>query len=820
MPVLLGAALCAGWLPAAFPSGFAGPEKWAIRLIPLPRELAIQGSVTAAMDNIALIPGVSTGAPMEEARRLMSDFARGLPRDGTAVRIEMRLAAADEALAGLPQPPNRAQAYSILSAETNGILEVRLTAPASAGLLYAARTLHQLVLPRGAIPADGAVEIPAGMITDWPDLEERGFWGPLTADPGFLRWMAEFKLNLGVGMGCRYGVDTNGAAWINYDREIFDLAARNAISPVPYITHFDAQKYTGVYEAYPAAQGVSAAPSPKPVPNLGNPDYRRIYHDWMRKLAAIPGVRKIDAWLSEGRHFDARTLALFPGVPGHVLETRLIKEAGAAARQINPELQLRVMLTQGAFDNYAGILSEIPPDIGVLYYHGTYRSVCPGTYSQTRRKIIIPALERYAAEGGWLGVVPALANLSMDGSWSCPQFVQYRLAEFHAKKLRNVTAFATPNLAVRELSFMALAEWAWNAEGRSAREFAKAWAFRRGFDNPDLAADWVDAIGPVNWDLAAAGVPGPRLDDAANRLARRPLTFPELFQGFRDLQHADANLRLGGQSRGLADAIGDQAIIAETLYTQGYMQLVRELGWLGSISTNIGDIAEDRRADIAASLQRLAAAAGQITAAAQTQQGILSDKDAPLRGRWLDPLVNAERLAASTIRDFADLAPASRNLLPGLWQPAGSWNRELLTGQAQRPADAAGAGYYSARFGGDAARIIRANAEWDITDQTTGAGRYIFLFRATAGTPLLIRGVTLQEVDHAGRRRTISGDDHQGYAARLHTQAPFYKLDLPGRPPDGARYLLAADVLGCLPSSTSSWENTKGIIYIKQAPSN
>ncbi len=88
--------------------------------------------------------------------------------------------------------------------------------------------------------------------------------------------------------------------------------------------HFDAQKYTGVYEAYPAAQGVSAEPSPKPVPNLENPGYRRIYHDWLCGMAAIPGVQKIDAWLSEGRHFDAQTLAQHPDLPGHVLETRLI----------------------------------------------------------------------------------------------------------------------------------------------------------------------------------------------------------------------------------------------------------------------------------------------------------------------------------------------------------------------------------------------------------------------------------------------------------------------------------------------------------------
>ncbi len=282
---------------------------------------------------------------------------------------------------------------------------------------------------------------------------------------------------------------------------------------------------------------------------------------------------------------------------------------------------------------------------------------------------------------------------------------------------------------------------------------------------PDLVADWVDADRPVNWDLAASSVPGPRLDDAANRLARRPLKFPELFMEIPSLQHADDNLALCETARRLAGELGDEAFISETLYTQGYMQLVRELGWLASLPADPAGCSDTQRADLPASLRRLAGAASQITAAAQMQQRILFDRAAPLRGRWLDPLVNAERLAASTIAEFAALAPSARSLLAHLWQPAGGWDRGSLTGQTQRPADAADAEYYRARFGGGARHmeIVRTTAEWELPALAdAGAGRYVFLFRATAGTPLLVRGVTLQVEDHTGRRRTISSDDHQG----------------------------------------------------------
>ncbi len=821
LSAVTGAACLLGWLPAASARGIDGVEKWTIRVIPLPQEFSVQGCVTTTVDQIALIPCAYAAAPIVEAQRLLTEFAGGTNLEAAAVRIGMRLISAENKAptntlgAGSAQTPDRAQAYSISSTSTNGILEVWLTAPAPAGLLYAARTLRQLALPPGATNAGGVIEMPAVTVADWPDIEERGFWGPLTADPAFLSWMAEFKLNLAVGLGCKYSVDTNGAARVDYDRKIFDLATRHAISPVPYLTHFDAQKYTGVYEAYPAAQGASAEPSPKPVPNLKNPDYRRIYHDWLCGMAAIPGVQKIDAWLSEGRHFDAQTLAHYPGTPGHVLETRLIMEAAETARQLNPGLMVRVMLTQGAFDRYAAILAEIPAASGALYYHGSYRTVCPGTYSQTRRKIIIPVLEQYAAKGGWLGVVPTVANLAMDSFWNCPQFVKYRVDEFQAKHLRNITAFATPNLAVRDMNFTALAEWSWNADGRSPHEFARAWAFRKGFIQPDLVADWVDAIGPVNWDLAASSVPGPRLDDAATRLARRPLQFPELFMEIRSLQHADDNLALCEKARRLAGELGDEAFMSETLYTQGYMQLVRELGMLGGLPADPAGCSDTQRAAVDASLERLAGAARQITAAGQMERRQLFDDATPMRGRWLDPLVNAERLAASTITEFAALAPSAQPLLAYLWQPAAAWDRSLFAGKGQPAADAADLALYLSRFGGSEDDIVRTIAEWDITGLLGATGKYVFLFRATAGVPVLIRSALLQAEDAAGRRETLSADRHDGYTARLHTLSPFYQLDLPEIQP-GRKYFLVADLLGGLPRSTSSWENSKGIVYIKK----
>ncbi len=788
-------------------------DRWAMRAIPLPRQLHVRGSVKAAPADIELAPFQHAAAPVNAARRIIERVARGtIPRPAgakpVAVRISLNLTG-DEAVpplsdevARLRDLPNAGQAYAIACAETNGVLEIRLQANAPAGLLYAARTLAQMVIAPGVqeITADAVLEIPVLTVLDWPDIAERGFWGNLAADPAFLEWMGEYKLNLAEiganGAGCKRLVDAAGAGAIVYSRDLFDLAVSNAIEPVPFIPHFDSASFginSGLYQRYPEAEGRAANPLTKSTAALDNPGLRRVYADWVKAMAAIPGVRKIDAWLSEGANFDADTLARHPDTPGHVLETRLMLEAWEAARQVNSNLMLRVMLSQGSLDHYPAILAAIPPEVGVLYYHGSWRPICPGTYSQTREKIIIPVLEQFAARGGWLGVVPTVANLNMNSFWSCPQFVQYRLAEIQAKGLRNIMAFATPNLEVRDMNFTAMAEWAWNARGRSPREFARAWAFRRGFDQPELVADWVEALGPVNWDLAASGVPGARLERAADSIRQRPAALfgAALFREIRDMEQVRDNLARCEQARRLAEEIGSEALTVETLYTQGYMQLIHELGVLNNLPVNAAEFSGIQKRKAAESLQRLTAAALQITAAAQKERELLFGADSVMRGRWLDPLVQGEILAAAAVGEFAGVCPEAPRLQSRLWRKAAEWDSSIFAEKAD------------------------VTAEWDVTESLREPGRHIFLLRAQAGPPVEIKGLRLLEQGAAGRRMVLSEDQHDGHTFAWHTRNPLYSLEMPAVQ-SGVKYILAAELQGHVPRTASVLENSKGVVYVKK----
>jgi hypothetical protein len=170
--------------------------------------------------------------------------------------------------------------------------------------------------------------------------------------------------------------------------------------------------------------------------------------------------------------------------------------------------------------------------MGATYYSGTH------TYDSSHGPMIYPLLEGYIARGGWLGVYPQL-----DNSWRTvwpftgAQFIRARMREFVQKGLRSVTGYATPSNRFWEFNVAGLAEWGWNAEGRDAHAFARAWAVRQSYNpnsqtstppepvegrrfdrlsdrtpsqgmaDPEGFARWACLIGPLGWDLAGSRFP-------------------------------------------------------------------------------------------------------------------------------------------------------------------------------------------------------------------------------------------------------------------------------------------------------------------------
>ena len=214
---------------------------------------------------------------------------------------------------------------------------------------------------------------------------------------------------------------------------------------------------------------------------FSKPRSGEILAEWIASLAG-QGVPAVNVWLSEygGQcGCDECRKAAEADRPQHVLEALAVWKALPEARKHNPKLQLRILTTQGSYPSNGKIVRNLPREVGIEYYCGVG---CPySTYDSSRDPMIYPLLADYASKGNWLGVYSQFTpSYGMVAPWSAPEFIKFRMTEYSEKKLKSVCGYVLPNNALYDFNVTAAAEWAWNARGRSPREFSAAWATRKG----------------------------------------------------------------------------------------------------------------------------------------------------------------------------------------------------------------------------------------------------------------------------------------------------------------------------------------------------
>jgi len=471
-------------------------KKWTNRLLPLPHEIHIAGSVRLTRDQMILsLP--SSGHPLiHTAEEILRPLACG-----QGFEIRLALTSGDcpaEVKDTLAKVPNNAQAYAIqpilMKGRFHGLL---LVANTPLGLLYAARTFNQLVSNK--VRPDRALEIPQVTILDWPDLAERGQWGGDASQD--LAWMAERKFNV-VEVHSRLGFEEGGAPRASLDPKLLSDGKRWGIKVVPIILHLEQLAVTGLFRFHPEVAAVSEPGKPLPTDYtppvcFSQPKTAELLSGWMDKLLGIAEVDEVDVWLSEleNRCYCPRCAGKEP----FVLETQGIIAAFEKTKPSHPGATLRLLLTQASYNSNEKVLAAVRPETRVIYYDGGR------TYDSSHRPMIYPLLQDYARSGRWLGVYPQLTN-----SWRTvfpftgPQFIQTRMQEFADKGLQSFIGYATPSNRYYEFNISAAAEWSWNSRGRSPREFAEAYANIKGFRLPEKFAQWAETIGTVGWNLAGS----------------------------------------------------------------------------------------------------------------------------------------------------------------------------------------------------------------------------------------------------------------------------------------------------------------------------
>ena len=571
---------------------------WVRHVVPLPKEIEIRAAVVVGAGEVAITSVGGSDPLVAQAVRELAEITGGSvggsSRSGAAFTVTMRLGGSEaEPLRRLKNPD---QAYRI---EPVGERGLKVAAIAPRGLYYAAKTLKQLVAAR---TRDGVVEMPILSVTDWPDLEDRGTWGADNYE--HLEWFADRKLNL-VEQISDIGVHEDGRPYgrLKGGREpMITLGPKLGIQPVPVVLHLEQVSQKGVYRAHPE---LKAQGGQEGAICYSKPAIVDVIAGWIAALGKLPGVNEVDVWMTENLHGQGGCQCdECRKTPYAVLEARAIVAGWKKARQEIGDVGLRVLTSEETENSNPLVLAMLPPEVKVWYYHSLL------TYTSGESPMLRTYLAESARKGRWVGVCPSLvSSVHCESPFTGAAFVHYRMKEFVSKGMSGLLAYVTPRTEYARFNLEAAAEWSWNVNGRSTREFAASWAVRRGIRDAEKFAEWSETLGPVAWDVYGSdwpageqrGHPGPvasllregKLPDLGSVLWG---VYRSPWGDIRSVDQLNDNVVRADKAVALARELGLEECIQESLVVQGYIRALQALWELKRLVTPEGVAAENRDA--------------------------------------------------------------------------------------------------------------------------------------------------------------------------------------------------------------------------------
>jgi hypothetical protein len=582
---------------AAATSALSSPEqKRLLRyLLPLPHEITIRKMITIPAGDI----GIVIREKAAEIEKNAAEELRTLIRSKTGTepngkRFQIRIGVLDPSLDAktvqrLKGLPNNTQAYVIRPGGDNLLV---LSGLDGRGVYYAARTLGQL-LEAGITGKQ--VAIPLAEVTDWPDLDERGLWN-FNEEQVWIPWMASLKLNYAKMVNTRLQTVERGKPnHAEIDRELMFKARNMAFNYLPFILHLNFLHDFGLFQAYPelAGKGDSALAgryfahkqgNQHRCPCASNPLLATILAEWMADIAA-QGAEETSCWLSE-----RPCQCACPNCTGEgqfVWETRAFLTAWREVRKKYPDFRIRMFISTTDDDRYHKVLDELPPEVKI-------ERACHAGLDRVRRlpRDILrnPLFDSYAAEGRWISSYDA--PVSVNGLVETPEFkvpqrsahrMRFFVRQIVQRKWQGAYGMLPWGKLGREVcgfDIAALAEWSWNLEGRTEREFAEAWAVREGFENPEAAGEWSELMGPVEADVYDSDFPtcyswGKALRMVENRA--RPMLGEGMFRYYTGVDDFDRKAERCNQALEIARKAGYTELANESRVTLSYVLLARQI---------------------------------------------------------------------------------------------------------------------------------------------------------------------------------------------------------------------------------------------------
>lgn len=577
--------------------------RWLRWLLPLPHEIRLERKIRAPRGRIAVVLRPGAGPLEQEAAEELTTL---LGASSGAPCFTIRVGVQDpawregvlsaERRARLASLPNQDQAYGI---EPQGDAALLLTALTGKGVYYAARTLHQLLEPSAS---RHEVEVPLAGVTDWPDLEERGLWN--FPEPAvWVPWMASLKLNYGKMASTQLRtVERSRRNGVVIEKPLYEQARRKAFQYMPYLVHLNFLDGSGLFRAYPelAGRGDQALAgryfahkrgSQHRVPFAGHPQFQRILEEWLEDFAA-QGVDEVSCWLSERPAEDQRPETTAVGQ--FVLEGRALVNAWRETRKRYPDFRIRLFLSTVTTERDYRVLAEAPPEVRI-------ERACATALERIthlpRDLFRYPLLDHYAAEGRWIASydVPLAANARVDTpEFKVPQTSVHRIRDYLAqlahRRYRGAYGMLAWSKKAREtygFSTAALAEYAWNLNGRSTRDFAIAWATREGLEDPEAFGEWSEIMGPMEFDVYDSEFPiayswGQFIQLIRER--RRPYLGEGVFRYYASPQDFGVKIAACDRALAIAERFRTPYFADETRIVRSYVRLAR---WLYELAEQV-----------------------------------------------------------------------------------------------------------------------------------------------------------------------------------------------------------------------------------------
>ena len=608
-----------------------GEQKiWIQNVIPLPHEITIARSVELHPGKIGIT--VTDGA--DDATRKAAEELRGLFREktgsepaGSSFRIVLGIPDDRGALNGitvknagrLASLPNKDQAYVI---EPSGDDTLLLAALDGAGVYYAAMTLLQLIEPH--LTAEKAV-IPLAEVVDWPDMEERGLWN--FPDPEtWIPWMSSIKLNYGKMVATKlHTIERDKPNHATIDADLMVRARSRGFNYLPFILHLNFLHAHGMYRAYPELAGIGDTAlagryfahktgNRHRAPCANNPILTQILAEWMDDIAS-QGADEVSCWLTERPaqcgHEECREAGQF------VLEARAFVNAWRETVRKHPGFTIRLFISTTTDERYYKVLAETPKEVKL-------ERCCSADLERVRhlpRDLFVnPLFDHYAADGYWV------ANYDVPiGAYGRVETPEFKVPSSSAHRIRDfvdqlaernysgaygMLAWGTLGMEICGFNINALAEWSWNKNGRTTREFAEAWARRHGYADPAAVGEWSEIMGEVEFDVYESDFPtcwswGKAVGMIDER--RQPLPGEGMFRYYPTVESFGEKITRCDRALSIAESFGEPHLANETKVVLSYIRLAEAVYSVAALVSD-GDFTahdnQDRLKGLIADLER------------------------------------------------------------------------------------------------------------------------------------------------------------------------------------------------------------------------